>query len=66
MLITTPTCIHCGNTSQVDLTDAEVAALQSGALIQRALPHRDAAFRELLITGIHPACWDEIFDDGEG
>lgn len=66
MNFTTPPCIHCHQTSEVTLTDAEVDALPRMA-IQLALPDRDADFRELIKTGIHPPCWDAIFaDDIEG
>ena len=44
---------------------AEWVALQGGALIQDALPTRDADFRELVKSGIHPSCWAEMFSDEE-
>lgn len=62
--ITTPRCIVCNASSEVDLTDAEVAALPT-MLIQDALPEREADFRELVKTGTHPACWDAMFAEVE-
>lgn len=62
--ITTPRCMACGEASIVELTDAEQAALDSGALIQDALPDRTADERELLITGTHGECWDRMFGEG--
>lgn len=62
----TPTCIHCGKSATLELTDEEALALDLDINIQDALPNRDADFREQVKTGIHPACWDAIFaDDGE-
>ena len=61
--ITTQACMGCGKTSQLDLTDAEVAALQAGEMVQNALSTRTADERELVITGTHGACWDELFGE---
>jgi len=32
-------------------------------LIQQALPDRDTAFRELVRSGTHDECWQEIHAD---
>lgn len=64
----TPACMFCGRTSIVELTRGEADALRAGALIQDAAPTRPAPERELIRTGIHPACWDDAFgpaDDDE-
>ena len=63
--IATPKCIVCGERGEVELTDEEVLALGSDKLIQHALPNRDADFREQVMTGTHPACWDKMFSDEE-
>ena len=63
--ITTPPCMACGETSEVELTRAEWVALNGGALIQDALPTRTANERELVKYGTHGACWDEMFGGGE-
>lgn len=63
-VIMTPRCMACGEASIVELTDSEQVALDSGALIQNALPHRTADERELLITGTHGECWDKMFGEG--
>lgn len=59
--ITTKACISCGNTSTLELNEQEVAALNGGAAVQDALPTRSTDERELVITGIHGDCWDEMF-----
>jgi len=37
--------------------------MNAGLHIQEALPDWAPSKRELLITGIHPSCWDEMFAD---
>ncbi|WP_288785949.1 hypothetical protein [uncultured Microbacterium sp.] len=64
----TPACMFCGRTSVVELTSDEAAALRAGAPIQDAAPNRPAPERELIRSGIHPACWADAFgtvDDDE-
>lgn len=62
--MTTPACLHCDKTSTVELTDDEYHRMyRQSMLIQHALPDRDAGFRELMMTGTHPKCWEEIFAD---
>lgn len=64
----TPACMFCGRTSVVELASHEAAALRAGAPIQDAAPNRPAPERELIRSGIHPACWVDAFgtvDDDE-
>lgn len=65
-LISTKTCMVCGQNGGVELTPEEVAAFDAyqknpKILIQQALPNVSAEDREMLKTGTHPACWDSIF-----
>lgn len=59
--ITAPVCAHCNTASTIELSDAEVKALDEMRFIQDALPNRTDDERELLMTGTHPACWDAMF-----
>lgn len=65
--IQTPMCMICGIASEVEVTEEEYVHLGSSTHrhIQDALPNRDADFRELLISGTHPACWDTMADSVE-
>ena len=63
--ITTVPCIVCHESSVLEITDEEKAALESGAHRQDALSNRDADFRELVISGTHPACWEKMFGGDE-
>lgn len=62
MLIKTtcPIC-HCDTYLMVDAE--EYARWQAGELIQVAMPSLDAEEREMLISGICPTCWEDMFDD---
>jgi hypothetical protein len=63
--VVTPPCTMCGRESTVVLTDEEFTVLSdpNRPLMQRALPGRDADFRELLMSGTHPECWDKMLAD---
>lgn len=64
-VLTTKPCQLCKATSTVEVTDEEMAALDSKMHVQDALPNRDADFRELIISGIHSECWTKMFGDDE-
>ena len=64
-LFTTRPCIVCDLTSVVKLDAAKVARWEAGELVQNVWPDMPATQRELLITGTHPACWDELFSDDD-
>lgn len=60
-IVTTRPCIVCHKTSEVEMTDDELNAYNSGQPIQNALPEWSADDRELLISGTHSTCWDKMF-----
>lgn len=62
---TTPACIKCKKNSLVDVPLAGLRKWQGGSLIQEAFPTLSADEREVLMTGIHPQCWDDIFGGEE-
>jgi hypothetical protein len=49
----------------LDITLAEVTNWINGTHIQKAFPRLNAAQRELLITGITPQQWDELYPEGD-
>lgn len=57
------TCIHCGITNQLTLDANALASWRNRELIQNAFPKLDYKQRELIQTGIHPECWDEMFPE---
>lgn len=46
---------------EIEVTEAQLAEWQAGALIQRVMPHLSLDDREFLITGTTPEEWAECF-----
>ena len=59
------TCSWCGKDGIVEVPAVGFFARQLGAAIQDAYPDLDKSLREQLMTGYHPACWDEMFGGHE-
>lgn len=54
-------CTYCKRDSVVEVPREGFNAWQSGMKIQDALPELDKGVREMLISGIHPDCWDRMW-----
>lgn len=63
----TRTSPHSGITRTLDLpiTDQQLAAFNSGALVQQAFPDLNMNQREFILTGITQEEWDEMFKEEE-
>ena len=61
--VTTKACVMCGKSSVLEVEERGYHAWREGALIQRALPTLREDDRELLISGTHSKCWDQMFAD---
>jgi hypothetical protein len=59
--VKTKTCSVCGEYEVWSLDRELVDRWQGGENIQRVFPDMSAGEREILITGIHPDCWDKLF-----
>jgi len=59
--LVTQACPLCQRTSTLYVGKAEYDRWQAGAHVQNAFPAMPAPDRELLITGTHSKCWDEMF-----
>jgi hypothetical protein len=59
--ITTERCMFCGDNSVMTVNAASYVAWKDGALIQDAFPEFDAATREVIKTGTHGKCWEQMF-----
>lgn len=57
----TPDCMVCGEWSTVVVDDVDYYNWRDGTLIQVAMPYLNADSCELLMTGTHPECWEEMF-----
>ena len=59
------TCPHCQKEATVKVSDAGYALWQKGVSIQKAFPELTPDQREILLTGLHPECWEDIFKEEE-
>ena len=63
----TRTSIFSGNTNTMELnvTQEQLTAWESGVNIQVAMPQLNAEEREFVKTGMTPTEWDELFGEEE-
>ena len=63
----TKTSIFSGNTNTMELnvTQEQLTAWESGVNIQVAMPQLDADEREFIKTGVTPTEWNELFGEDE-
>jgi len=55
----------CGQTTILEVDEEAFNKWQGGMLIQKAFPDLSATTRELLMTGTHDHCWDEMTKEEE-
>jgi hypothetical protein len=63
--ITTPACTVCGRTSRITMPRAAHHRWALGDFIQDAWPDSKPEEREMLMTGTHPDCWDQLVPPDE-
>lgn len=61
----TKPCLVCGKEGYVDVYYEDVTRYINGAKVQDAFPYLPAEQREMIISGTHPACFNEIFPPEE-
>lgn len=55
-------CSHCGGHNIVVVNERAYAEFKRGGKnIQQVFPDLSDEQRELILTGMHPECWDELF-----
>lgn len=62
---TTKPCMCCSKTTNMELEEDLVRRWQAGSFVQDVWPEMPMEQREVLITGTHPKCWSDMFDDEE-
>ena len=65
MLVQTPQCISCGQIGYVDNVkekDYKIWMSKDRPKIQDIFPYLNADQREQIMTGTHPACWNQMFN----
>jgi len=59
-------CIHCEDETFFLMTKEQYNKWQvRGLYIQIVFPHLDKDIREWMISGTHPACWNQVFGETE-
>ena len=59
-------CPECGKVHIFEVSDEQYQKyINNEGYIQTIFPSLSAGEREMLITGICPKCWDEIFKEEE-
>lgn len=57
-------CIHCNEVNHITLdTTSYNNWYEQKQYTQDAFPHLDSGEREIIQTGIHPDCWNEMFPE---
>ncbi len=59
--IQTRKCIVCNEATVMDVSADKLARWRAGEHVQNVWPEWSPDKRELMITGTHPKCWDEMF-----
>ena len=59
-----PKCVECGKQATLMISKAQLVKWLEGDYIQVAMPQLSADDRELIISGTHPKCFEELFGDG--
>jgi hypothetical protein len=65
MITLTTICPFCGQTHEVLVFEDDYDAWQGGARAQDVFFYLSANEREMLISGICPKCWDNMFGEEE-
>ena len=65
MLVKTKRCSVCGEYEVWSLDRTAVMSWQEGELIQNCFPDMSEGDREILISGTHPDCWNQLFPKEE-
>ena len=56
-------CFVCNLSTPIEVNKDKYDRWQAGELIQNVFPEMPADYREMLISGTHPECWDEMFGE---
>lgn len=64
MLKLLSTCKMCGKETTLEVEREDYAKYQAGGLVQSCFPYLNADQRELLISGICPSCFNNLFPEG--
>lgn len=58
-------CCYCEKENLIVLDSESFELWKTGDFIQEAFPYLDASKRELIQTGTHPECWNDMFESDD-
>lgn len=58
-----PPCTVCKKRSVINVDGVALRRWHEGALIQQAFPASSAEVRELMVSGTHADCWQQLYGD---
>jgi len=59
-------CIKCGSTTNIAVEQDDLKRyMNKEGLVQEIFPYLSSDERELIISGICPACWNKIFKNNK-
>lgn len=56
------TCPICGKEVEIEVKSEDYFYWQQGAVIQDAMPYLTPQEREMLISGVCPTCWEDMWE----
>lgn len=56
-------CISCEKVSIMVVSEADYMTWQTRMYVQDAFPYLNAGQREMIINGMHPECFDKLFEE---
>jgi hypothetical protein len=62
ILYTTEKCPVCDTSSELLLDEEKLIRWHYGELLQDVFPELTPSTRELILTGTHDDCWDQLFE----
>jgi len=65
MIVRCKQCCVCGKSADIEVDNRGYIKWSNGMLVQDAFPEMPSGIRELLISGTHPECWEELFSEDD-
>jgi hypothetical protein len=66
VIVTTHPCVVCNKSSEVKLDKDKFTRWINGEFAQNVWPEMSPGEREVLVSGTHDACWEQLMGDDDG
>lgn len=58
-------CKYCNKIHKIPVFKEDLEKYNKGKLVQECFPYISTEYRELLISGMCPECWDNLYEENE-